>query len=84
MRLDVIKVLTPMGVIKISQREVQEFLEKHPKEWFTSKQISEEIGIGVNSCTKNIHSLIKHQLIRRREAGKRYSYEYSYGKNEEY
>ena len=71
-------------MIKISQREVNEFLEKQPKEWFTSRQISKEIGISIGSCTNNIFRLIKHQLIRRRESGKRYCFEYSCGKDEEY
>ena len=71
-------------MIKISQREVREFLEKNKGKWFTARQISEEIGIGVNSCTNNIHRLIMGRLIRRREAAKRYTFEYKYGKNEEY
>ena len=71
-------------MIKISQREVQEFLQKNKGKWFTAKQISEELGISIGSCTNNIFRLIKHQLIRRRESGKRYCYEYRYGKNEEY
>ena len=71
-------------MIKISQREVQEFLQKNKGKWFTAKQISEELGISIGSCANNIYRLIKHQLIKRRESGKRYSFEYSYGKNEEY
>ena len=72
-------------MIIISQREVNDFLQKYPKEWFTAKQISEELGISIGSCANNIYRLIKHQLIKRRESGKRYCFEYKYkGKDEEY
>ncbi len=67
----------------MSQMEVLEFLEKHTKEWFTARQISEKIGISLGSCTNNMARLIKHNLITRREQGKRYCFEYKYkGKDE--
>ncbi len=66
-------------MIKISQREVLEFLEKHKREWFTSRQISEKIRIGNDSCTNNITKLVRHKLIKRRETkGRYYCFEYSY------
>lgn len=68
----------------MSQRDVQEFLEKNKGKWFTARQISERLGISNGSCTENIRRLIKSRLIKRREVAKRYCYEYSYGKNEEY
>ena len=71
-------------MVLISQSEVLEFLEKNKRKWFTSRQISKELGISIGSCTNNIFRLIKHQLIRRRESGKRYCFEYSCGKDEEY
>ena len=72
-------------MIKISQAQVLEFLQKHPKKWFTAKEISERIRISIGSCTSNIYRLMKHRQIIRRESGKRYSFEYKYkGKDEEY
>ncbi len=65
-------------MIKISQAEVLEFLEKNQDKWFTARQISEKIGITNGSCTSNITKLIRHRLIIRREHGKRYCFEYSY------
>ncbi len=65
-------------MIKISQAEVLEFLEKNQDEWFTSKQLSEKLDITPGSCTSNITKLVRHRLIRRRESGKRYCYEYRY------
>lgn len=62
----------------MSQKEVQEFLQKHPKEWFTSRKISEKIGINHGSCTENIRRLRRHGLIDIRESGKRYCHEYRY------
>ncbi len=64
--------------IKMSQAEVLDFLEANKGKWFTSRQISEEIGITQGSCTNNLHSLVKHNLITRREHGKRYCFEYKH------
>ncbi len=63
---------------KISQKEVFDFLEKHKGKWFTSRQISEKVGITHGSCTNNIVRLVRHKLIQRRDHGKRYCYEYRY------
>ena len=69
----------------MSQAEVHDFLQKHPKEWFTARQISKRIKISIGSCTNNIYRLMKHRIIIRREQGKRYCFEYKYkGKDEEY
>ena len=65
-------------MVLISQSEVLEFLEKHPKEWFTTKEISEKIGITHGSCINNMTRLRKHNLAVRRESGKRYCYEYKF------
>ncbi len=73
-------------MIKISQASVQEFLQKHPKGWFTSRQISEKVGIGLGSCMDNLRRLRVHRLIDIRDSGKRYCHEYRYRskENEEY
>ncbi len=77
--------LSFIQVIKISQAEVLEFLENHKGKWFTTRQLSEKIGINMGSCTGNITRLVRSRLISRRESGKRYCYEYKHkGKNEEY
>jgi len=73
-----IKVLTSqVGVVKISQKEVQDFLNKNKGQWFTARQISKELGITQGSCTKNLASLIKHRFIQRREIIKKHTFEYS-------
>ncbi len=70
----------------MSQAEVQDFLQKNKGKWFTARQISKELGITRGSCTKNIYSLVKHSLIIRRGASKRYCFEYKHKEkeNEEY
>jgi len=69
-------------VVNISQQNVFDFLKKNKSQWFTAKQISEKIGISTGSCANNLSRLIKHQLIIRRDSGKRYCFEYKYKKNE--
>jgi len=64
----------------MSQQTVINFLKKN-KDWFTAKQISQKLGISIGSCTKNIYGLMKSRLIQRREAAKRYCFEYKYGRD---
>ena len=53
-------------MVKISQADVQEFLQKNKGEWFTTRKIAEALGINENSSSSNIKRLRIYGLIERR------------------
>jgi len=67
-------------VVEIGQQEIYDFLKKRPKEWFTSRDISEQINISLGSVTMSLKKLRKSKLIKYRMLGKRNQYEYSFKK----
>ncbi len=67
------------GVVNISQREVQEFLNKNKGKWFLIKEIATKLGITPGSCLNNTLRLIKHEVIKRRKSEiVNNAFEYSY------
>jgi len=43
----------------MSQQQVMEFLEAHPKEWYCSKQIAQHIGASMSAISKNLQGIRK-------------------------
>ncbi|MBN1385352.1 winged helix-turn-helix transcriptional regulator [Candidatus Woesearchaeota archaeon] len=64
----------------MGQQEIYDFLKKHPTKWFTSREISEQIGISLGSVTMSLKKLRKSKLIKFRISGKRNQFEYSFKK----
>lgn len=60
----------------MGQQEVYDFLMKHPDEWFTSKQISEELIVSIGSVTMSLKKLRKTNIIKYRNTGKRNTFQY--------
>ena len=68
----------------MGQQEVYDFLKAHPNEWFTSKEISEEINISIGSTTVCLKKLRKNNEIQYKaigkKGGKRTQYSYCFKK----
>ncbi|MEK6916696.1 MAG: hypothetical protein AABW92_03040 [Nanoarchaeota archaeon] len=63
----------------MGQREVFEFLKKHPKNWWTSKMISNEMVASVGSVTTTLNKLRKRKEVQfkmSKERTNQYLYRY--------
>jgi len=40
-----------------------EFLKKHPKKWWSSRELAEEFGIRRNTAAGNVTALLKFGLV---------------------
>jgi len=60
----------------MGQQEVYEFLNRNSGEWYTSRQISEEIDTSIGSVTMSLKKLRKTDMIEYKQAGKRNTYHY--------
>jgi Mn-dependent DtxR family transcriptional regulator len=69
----ILHTLTIMG-----QQEVYNFLKQNKNKWFTSKQISESIGVSIGSVTMSLKKLRKSQLVKYKNTGKRNEFKYMF------
>jgi hypothetical protein len=60
----------------MGQQEVYDFLLKHPDQWYTSKQISEQLIVSIGSVTMSLKKLRKTNIIKFRNTGKRNTFQY--------
>lgn len=60
----------------MGQQEVYDFLLKNKDEWFTSKDISEALGVSIGSVTMSLKKLRKTNLVNYKNSGKRNTYWY--------
>lgn len=60
----------------MGQQEVYDFLTKNKGKWFTSRDISEQLGVSIGSVTMSLKKLRKTNLIKYKNTGKRNTYEY--------
>ena len=60
----------------MGQQEVYDFLCKHKGQWFTSRDISESLGVSIGSVTMSLKKLRKTNLIKYKNTGKRNTYWY--------
>jgi len=63
-------------VDRIGQQEVYDFLCKHRGEWFTSRDISERLGVSIGSVTMSLKKLRKTNLIAYENTGVRNTFRY--------
>ncbi|MFH1649615.1 MAG: hypothetical protein ABIA93_03630 [Candidatus Woesearchaeota archaeon] len=60
----------------MGQQEVYDFLRMNRKAWYSSRDISANLGISIGSVTMSLKKLRKSKLIDFKEAGKRNAYVY--------
>jgi DNA-binding transcriptional regulator GbsR (MarR family) len=60
----------------MGQQEVYDFLKKHKNTWFTSRDISEALGVSIGSVTMSLKKLRKTNIIKYKNTGKRNTYTY--------
>lgn len=71
-------------MIKISQADIQEFLEKNKGKWFLVKEMATKMDITPRSCLNNTLRLIKHGVIKRRKSETvNNAFEYSHKEHQE-
>ena len=49
---------------------------RHPDQWYTSKQISEQLVVSIGSVTMSLKKLRKTNIIKYRNTGKRNTFQY--------
>ena len=64
----------------MGQQEVYDFLVKNKGKWFTSREISERLGVSIGSVTMSLKKLRKTNIIKYRNTGKRNTYQYKVGR----
>ena len=62
----------------IGQQEVYDFLKSNKGKWFTSREISDKLGICIGSVTMSLKKLRKSNIIDYQNTGKRNMFEYRY------
>ncbi len=62
----------------MGQQEVYEFLKENQNTWFTSREISDNLGVSIGSVTMNLKKLRKSKLIGYRNTGKKNMFQYMY------
>jgi len=62
----------------MGQQEVYNFLKDNPKQWFTSKQISDAIHVSIGSVTMSLKKLRKSQMVKYKQTGKRNEFQYMF------
>ena len=60
----------------MGQQEVYDFLSNNKGKWFTSREISEQLGVSIGSVTMSLKKLRKTNLIKYKNTGKRNTYMY--------
>ena len=60
----------------MGQQEVYDFLCKNKEKWFSSRDISEALGVSIGSVTMSLKKLRKTNLIKYKNTGKRNTYWY--------
>jgi len=60
----------------MGQQEVYDFLKKQKNKWFTSRDISEALGVSIGSVTMSLKKLRKTNIIKYKNTGKRNTYRY--------
>jgi predicted transcriptional regulator len=58
----------------MGQQEVYDFLKKNKRKWFTSKSISDDLGLSIGSVTNNLKKLRKTNSVKSKQEGNRYFY----------
>jgi DNA-binding transcriptional regulator GbsR (MarR family) len=64
----------------VGQQEVYDFLMKNKGSWFTSREISEKLGVSIGSVTMSLKKLRKTNIIKYRNTGKRNTFQYKVGR----
>lgn len=64
----------------MGQQEVYEFLKENTDTWFTSREISDNLGVSIGSVTMNLKKLRKSKLISYRNTGKKNMFQYMFKK----
>ncbi|MCF7900966.1 winged helix-turn-helix domain-containing protein [Candidatus Woesearchaeota archaeon] len=60
----------------MGQQEVYDFLCKNKGKWFTSRDISDALGVSIGSVTMSLKKLRKTNIIKYKNTGKRNTYRY--------
>jgi len=60
----------------MGQQEVYDFLKKNKNKWYTSRDISEALGVSIGSVTMSLKKLRKTNIIKYKNTGKRNTYTY--------
>ena len=63
----------------MGQQEVYDFLCKNKGKWFTSREISEKLGVSIGSVTMSLKKLRKTNIIKYKNTGKRNTFIYKVG-----
>jgi Mn-dependent DtxR family transcriptional regulator len=58
----------------MGQQEVYDFLKKHKRKWFTSKEIAKGLSVSIGSVTNNLKKLRKTNSIKHKLVNNRYKY----------
>ena len=62
----------------MGQQEVYDFLKANADTWFTSREISDNLGVSIGSVTMNLKKLRKSKLIAYRNTGKKNMFQYMF------
>ena len=65
---------------RVGQQEVYDFLLRNKGGWFTSREISDKLGVSIGSVTMSLKKLRKTNIIKYRNTGKRNTYQYKVGR----
>lgn len=65
-----------MQMYFMGQQEVYDFLCKNKGKWFTSREISDALGVSIGSVTMSLKKLRKTNIIKYKNTGKRNTYRY--------
>ena len=66
----------------MGQQEVYEFLAENSGEWYSSRNISDELGVSSGSVTMSLKKLRDTDMIEYKEVGKRNTYHYTVQEDE--
>jgi len=48
----------------MGQQDIYDFLKKNPKKWFTSKELSQKLGISIGSVTMSLKKLRESKSVK--------------------
>ena len=48
----------------MGQQDIYDFLKKHPKRWYTSKELSQKLGISIGSVTMSLKKLRESKSVK--------------------
>ncbi len=60
----------------MGQQEVFSFLESNKGNWFTSRDISEQLDVSIGSVTMSLKKLRNTNMIKFKNSGKRNTFQY--------